>query len=429
MITLLQISDIHFKASSVDENDLNDIKGKFVNDIAAYVDNGHGSIDHILICGDIANSGSVNEYEEAKTFIERIKVRAQCDKVHIVPGNHDMDRTKCPEYRKYMAPLIRENSTKFITLARSNKLVADVLTHFWEPFKHYNTFAFDYDSISDIDNKCITKKRNKIIVKDRCSWTHELGNENGYRISLTGVNTALLSDCPGKEILPSQMYNHEKGDKEICLIMAHHPLMDIDNGGVIERHLDNSYVLQFYGHRHEQSFKKGRAVKIYSGAFGPEPSPTKEEEDKYSPVYNIVKLTVQSNSLIIGITTRRWSWDAGGFLSVSIPSLELPLLSEDPWAESESVSPTKEDISYSSSSSGVKTETNPASIKMLMGFDKSWALFNNLGKDEQKKIMSVLTGSSITSLDALAKSSFKQHAQGDLSAFSNELIKVIMGIK
>ena len=61
-----------------------------MDDIKDYAD-AKGCINHILISGDIANTGAKTEYEKARAFIKDLCLKCQCPEheVYVVPGNHD----------------------------------------------------------------------------------------------------------------------------------------------------------------------------------------------------------------------------------------------------------------------------------------------------------------------------------------------------
>lgn len=54
------------------------------------------AFDMLIITGDISYSGKKQEFDLAETFIEEVLVKARCDQRHVfvVPGNHDVDRSK-----------------------------------------------------------------------------------------------------------------------------------------------------------------------------------------------------------------------------------------------------------------------------------------------------------------------------------------------
>ena len=89
MITFLQISDIHFTDASGNDDEYAQMKRKFLEDIAE-CRNRKGTIDYILICGDVAFSGMESQYRKAKEFITQICENTKCSEnnIFVVPGNH-----------------------------------------------------------------------------------------------------------------------------------------------------------------------------------------------------------------------------------------------------------------------------------------------------------------------------------------------------
>ena len=71
MIRFLQISDIHFSNQAGCDDDYAQMKIKFLEDIAK-CHKEKGNIDYVLICGDIAYSGTEAQYKEARSFIDDI---------------------------------------------------------------------------------------------------------------------------------------------------------------------------------------------------------------------------------------------------------------------------------------------------------------------------------------------------------------------
>lgn len=93
-LRILHISDIHFRGAR--ENDrwrrqrvLGDAWSHNLDELL-----GDGPLDLICLTGDIANTGSPDEYEEASSFVEKLcaKLDLGKDRLFVVPGNHDIDR-------------------------------------------------------------------------------------------------------------------------------------------------------------------------------------------------------------------------------------------------------------------------------------------------------------------------------------------------
>ena len=72
-ITILHLSDIHFKRNKDDENKTyrNDVKNKMRAKIKEHINNTNMALDFVAVTGDIAFSGT--EYEEAKKFFDELK--------------------------------------------------------------------------------------------------------------------------------------------------------------------------------------------------------------------------------------------------------------------------------------------------------------------------------------------------------------------
>jgi predicted MPP superfamily phosphohydrolase len=95
-ITILHLSDIHFK-KRIDEENKNfrqEVQKKLIDTVKKHTKK-HGSPDFVAVTGDIAFSGKKHEYEEALEFFAVLKtVLPKGTKILAVPGNHDVDRQK-----------------------------------------------------------------------------------------------------------------------------------------------------------------------------------------------------------------------------------------------------------------------------------------------------------------------------------------------
>ncbi len=153
MIRFLQISDIHFSNQAGCDDDYAQMKSKFLEDIAkCYKEK--GNIDYVLICGDIAYSGSEIQYKEARCFIDDICTSIECsgDNVFMVPGNHDKEREVYIQTRSLIRePLLKKGAVKELLSSKMKEPMAVGILY--APFKQYYKMAADYTSISDIAMK------------------------------------------------------------------------------------------------------------------------------------------------------------------------------------------------------------------------------------------------------------------------------------
>lgn len=324
MIRFLQISDIHFTDVTGNDDDYKLMKGKFLEDIG--VCKGlMGKVDRILICGDIAFAGMDNQYKEARTFINKICEKTECEDLLLVPGNHDKKWDVYKRARMMMRDsLLKGKSTKLLLESKVNEPMA--IGILLAPFKQYYKLALDNTCISDMaltatgfpESDQEMDKMPKFKSSDALYWTKNLGDLKGYSVYIHGSNTSLLSDQDDGEsknlkngkhlqVLPLQAYNVVGKLNEIHIIMLHHPMSEIIDGKDIGKDLDNRFQLQFFGHAHKQSSSDDGVIKIYSGAFQPE-----EEEDKseYFPVYNIIEVDVVEEGgkpfLKVDVYSRKW---------------------------------------------------------------------------------------------------------------------------
>jgi predicted phosphohydrolase len=353
MIRFLQISDIHFTDETGNDDGYKLMKCKFLEDIE--VCKGlMGKVDRILICGDIAFAGMDNQYKDARSFINRICEKTECEDVLLVPGNHDKKWEVYTRARSIMKDTLLKGKNTQLLLASKVKepMVVGIL---YAPFKQYSKLALEYMCISDVALKCTNlpeqdqdiERMPKFKPEDAMYWTKSLGVLNGYPVFIHGGNTSLLSDKDdgdsrkpeiGKhfQVLPLQAYNVAGESNEIHIMMLHHPMSEIIDGAKIEKEIDNRFNLQFYGHVHKQSSSDNGVIKVYSGALQPE-----EEEDKteYFPVYNIIEMDVIDEGgkpyLKVDVYSRKW--DGAKFdeyeeeTKTGLQALKVELKHNDAW--------------------------------------------------------------------------------------------------
>lgn len=92
---ILHLSDIHFHTGSGDIFDLDsDLRNELLLDAHSFAQEHTASPHAVLISGDIAYSGSHDEYSHAKEFLAELceKQGHTIEIVWCVPGNHDIDR-------------------------------------------------------------------------------------------------------------------------------------------------------------------------------------------------------------------------------------------------------------------------------------------------------------------------------------------------
>lgn len=319
MLTLLQLSDIHFRIKPDELDEYSQMRVRMIETIEDYCKK--ESIDAILICGDIAFSGRQVEYEEkAKLFISDLLAKTGCEneQVFMVPGNHDKNRdAKDGNTRALMRDglLYGRNGDQLLSQICQDEV--ESLYKLVLPFEDYIKYANIYRCASIGDQKAFLGE--KLKSNDKLYWNEEIGNMGGYKIVLYGLNSCLVSDWEDmddpknpkekehQQYMSKQMYNITKHREEINISMMHHPLNFIKDGDDIENSMDKKFSVQFYGHIHKQSAQNGDALKVFSGAL--QPSAGEVEKDKaYNPIFNIIQMDVKNDTLHVVIFPYKWEW-------------------------------------------------------------------------------------------------------------------------
>ena len=319
MLTLLQLSDIHFRKKPDELDEYSQMRVRMIETIEDYCQN--ESIHAILICGDIAFSGRQAEYEEkAKMFISDLLAKTGCEneQVYMVPGNHDKNRdAKDVNTRALMRDGLLYGRNVDHLLSQICQEEVQTLQKLVLPFEDYIKYANLYRCASNGGQKAFIGE--KLTTNDKLYWNDEIGNLGGYKIVLYGLNSCLVSDWediddPQKhkekehlQYLSKQMYNINKHREEINISMMHHPLDFLKDGEEIENSMDKKFAVQFYGHIHKQSAQKDGALKVFSGAFQP-PISDVEKDKAYYPIFNIIQMEVENNTLHVDIYPYKWEW-------------------------------------------------------------------------------------------------------------------------
>ena len=265
-IAFLHLSDLHLQ--NLNGANPNKIQGA-VQSLSAL-----GEFEGIvlIISGDLAATGSSNEYKNTSTFlgrfIDEIKKRYCINpknmKVLLVPGNHDINyggqtRATPEEIRKY------DEEEKSLNLARELKRME-------------NFFSF-----AD-GNKCFFKA--KSILYGQLVTRKILHFDTGYRIEANLLNTAPFS-CnadDGLHFLPEDALQQLSvpSTADISMIIMHHSpdWFGFSQKRELEAIISQRCSIAFFGHEHMLGAQHviydngSRIVKQAGGAWWQQSSPT-----------------------------------------------------------------------------------------------------------------------------------------------------------
>jgi len=306
MMRLLLLSDIHWLAIANELDADFTMRKAFLRDVEDFCKH-NGSFDHILISGDIAYSGSRGEYSKALDFLYQLCTRTQCglDQVYVIPGNHDKNFNAEGHAERHVVHSGLSNEASDI-----EELFNHLLSHnfgyvkaLYKPFEEYHSFASKIDSTDHFMERCLEGENGLPYNSDtdKLYRKFELNGLDGYKVTLYGMNTALISDwfdlkdngVGHKLFLPKLSYNAEvETEGHVNIVMLHHPISYLINGDNICEVLDRNFVIQIFGHLHQPASYGNNAVHIMSGAF--QPHIQGDDSNSYYPVYNILEMNVNS---------------------------------------------------------------------------------------------------------------------------------------
>jgi len=301
----IHLSDIHFKKmiegriTDVDD----DVRNELVRD-AKQESRAFGEITGVLVTGDIAFSGSAEEYEIAENWLAQLCVAVECNpaQIWVVPGNHDIDRQAINSSASI------QDCHDRLRKAPLNRLEAELERYlqdnaardaFLMPLKNYNDFA---------------KRFECQLAPGDLYWEDNLPLNDGWTLRLRGLNSVLVSDWldndesnATKLILTKKQIICRTEDGVVYLTLCHHPPDWCRDQDGINDALDNRVHIQLFGHKHRQRVELAeRRVRITAGAANPD-----TRESDWKPCYNFIAISVVHDGgvprLVVRIQPRIWS--------------------------------------------------------------------------------------------------------------------------
>lgn len=281
---LLHISDIHFRTPDCLTPDM-DPEGSFrtllmqdVRDRARTL----GTVDAILVTGDIAFKGHPDEYKVAYVWLMELANACGCPpaRIFVVPGNHDVD------WSIITAKPAISNAQKSIAWADPGKRERELRTQFSDaqtgasllaPLSAYNDFAKEFNC--------------QVFSPDRLFWKQDLRFDDGVVLRLYGLTSTLLSGMGGQDDEPGSLYLSplqvlHPVDDVVNLVMIHHPPDWFMDEQEVDDMVKNRAVIHLFGHKHLQRVVKDDGYMRFSaGAANPD-----RQEKGWEPGYNLINL-------------------------------------------------------------------------------------------------------------------------------------------
>jgi hypothetical protein len=302
-LNFVHLSDIHFVKdfSDVSKYDLDlGLRQAILRDVARERPKFLG-IDGVLVSGDIAFAGKIDEYARAITWLNEICDAAKCDPglIWCIPGNHDVDQSVQKTYPMLLDSYkaLRESSTLDQDLRErlDNDINGPLM---FEPLRTYlEHFGASYD--------CPTSPKQPW-------WEDELNLNDGSRLRIRGLNSAICSsrkdDKKEAPVIVGAMQTIYSPEPDVVyMTLCHHPpdwLVDEDE--CEEALLAHSHI-QLFGHKHLHKHRKiNNSVVLSSGAVHPV-----RTEVKWEPRFYFLSLEVEGkgNKRDLKVTLYPRVWD------------------------------------------------------------------------------------------------------------------------
>ena len=278
---ILHLSDIHIR--SIDDPIIT-----LSREIAktAFHDARDTGVCLILVSGDIAFSGSADEYEAAKLFLRNMRDAIEnegCKYVDIivVPGNHDCN-------------LLPNDSTRNIVIDHIVKTShVDLASNVVENCTKVQSEFFKFRaSITSAEPS-----------SDHQLWTEYEFNIEGNTLRLSALNAAWMSRNPeinGELVFPIDQFQPQLNvECSMRIAMIHHPLHWYNETSfhALREYLHMHCDLLLSGHEHTQTtiqsevVAKGQCAIFEGGALQP-------HENTHQPEFSIIRFVEMENKLI-----------------------------------------------------------------------------------------------------------------------------------
>lgn len=317
-LTFVHLSDIHFgqeKGGLVIIHD--DVRERLLDDVEEVVrDLSSPAVSGIIVTGDLAYSGSADEYEKAGKWLDQLAARAGCPvtAVQVVPGNHDIYRKNICKSSAWMLDEIASKGESALESFLEEEQDREVL---YARLRPYRKFAEGYDCPLDGAGGIAGEKRFEVT--------------GGRFLRFIGLNSALCcgtKDAPGKLLLGARQWVLPRSKGEELVVLCHHPLHWFRDSDDALRYVRSRARVFISGHEHNPRLEVVPVeegcdlLTIEAGATTPP-----EETDTYTYTYNFLDFSWDSvtNGLEVTVNPRIWSGKGTRFeMNTSLPGGGVP---------------------------------------------------------------------------------------------------------
>ncbi len=298
----VHVSDIHFGQEKDDRVYIHaDVKDQLIADAKEVVSKlGSGGADGILVTGDIAQSGKWTEYEEAGKWLDELagNIGVEIHRVQMVPGNHDLDRSKLSFGGKQILDHIRAGGSK-----EYEEILKDPTDRaaLFVRFEDYGRFSFGYNCPLNDEGAFASEMEVKLAP--------------GRAIRIIRLNSSLL--CHGEErdehpelMIGARQFTIPRTNGVENVVLVHHPLNWYKDQEQVRDYVRSRARVFISGHEHNpkvtvENVEAGADIMMLSaGATVPYRS-----NEIYTFTYNIIEFDWDEkiDGLSVKIYPRSWN--------------------------------------------------------------------------------------------------------------------------
>lgn len=298
----VHVSDIHFGQEKGERIHIHaDVKQQLIIDAKEVISSMTGGEAHgILATGDIAHSGTWAEYEEAGIWLDELakSIGVEIHQVQMIPGNHDLDRSKLSFSGSRILDHIRAGGNDEYEAILNNPTDRAAL---FARFEDYGRFSFGYNC--PLNNEGGFSSEMKVELAP------------GRAIRFIRFNSSLL--CHGGEgdehpelMIGARQFIIPRESGVENVVLCHHPLNWYKDREQVNEYIRSRARVFISGHEHDpkvsvDNVEEGSDVlMLAAGATVPFRS-----DDTYTFTYNIIEFDwdEEIDGLSVTIHPRAWN--------------------------------------------------------------------------------------------------------------------------
>lgn len=311
----VHFSDIHFGQEKDGELIIDeDLRNEVVADCRTHA-RAAGAADGILVTGDIAYSGKIDQYRSAGDWLDRVAAAIGCDKTAVrpVPGNHDVNIDDIDPVAELVHAQIRASSAEDAANTLERVCRTEDGGAALKKLRHYRQFAEQYGC----DFEAPKEPR----------WIKPLRVDNEHTLQFVGLTTVLVSDLTdtrGSLVIGPSQYVLPRVENTEYVVLLHHPLDWLKNRESAGSYLRSRARVILMGHEHAAAAEKitdergGEHIVIRAGAV----VPANGEEPSAAYTYNWIEVGCERNGdnydLHVTVQPRIWYFGATQFVADTI---------------------------------------------------------------------------------------------------------------